>query len=216
MSNVRKEARGLLLAAMEPPPAIEEEFQDWYDNEHFPERAAIAGFDTAHRFVCVDGWPRYLAVYDLADPGVLQGPGYAAVAGARYSAWTHRIMARVWGQYRAAGAQIFPGRARYGDNGACARLVVWRFRHVPKKLEARIVKGMRALYEGRPETAQLRVFSSAQPDGNDCLALVELRAAHLAAPLNLSLLGAAAQHVDTINAYVAYRRQSAGAFPATR
>jgi hypothetical protein len=31
--------RGLRLAMMEPPPAVEEEFQDWYDTEHFPERA---------------------------------------------------------------------------------------------------------------------------------------------------------------------------------
>ena len=37
--------RGLLLAMMEPPPAMEEEFQDWYDTEHFPERATCEGSD---------------------------------------------------------------------------------------------------------------------------------------------------------------------------
>ena len=64
---------GLLLAMMEPPPAIEEEFQDWYDTEHYPERATCEGFLTAHRFICIDGWPRYLALYDLADADVLRG-----------------------------------------------------------------------------------------------------------------------------------------------
>ena len=28
--------RGLLFAAMEPSPELEEEFQLWYDSEHFP------------------------------------------------------------------------------------------------------------------------------------------------------------------------------------
>src|SRR4029450_2653304 len=46
--------KGLLLATMEPPANIEEEFQDWYDTEHFPERQTCAGFETARRFVCVD------------------------------------------------------------------------------------------------------------------------------------------------------------------
>ena len=85
--------RGLLLAMMEPPPAMEEEFQDWYDTEHFPERATCEGFLTAGRFVCIDGWPRYLALYDLADTDVLRGPAYARIAGRTLFAvdTSHRI-----------------------------------------------------------------------------------------------------------------------------
>src|SRR3954447_4620199 len=118
---------GLLLAMMEPPPAMEEEFQDWYDTEHFPERAGCDGFVTAGRYICIDGWPRYLALYDLADTAVLRGPAYANIAVDRYSAWTNRIMPRVWGQYRADARQCFPGTALLGGNGRVARLVVWRF-----------------------------------------------------------------------------------------
>ena len=73
-------SKGLLLATMEPPAHIEEEFQDWYDSEHFPERRDCAGFETASRFVCVDGWPRFIALYDLTDVEVLRGPAYAAIA----------------------------------------------------------------------------------------------------------------------------------------
>ena len=72
MNDVRSAGKGLLLAMMEPPANIEEEFQDWYDSEHFPERAACEGFETAHRFVCIDGFPRYLAVYDLGNVDVLK------------------------------------------------------------------------------------------------------------------------------------------------
>ena len=123
--------RGLLLAMMEPPPGIEEEFQDWYDTEHFPERATCEGFLTAARYVCIDGWPRYLALYDLVDTAVLRGPAYAKIAVERYSPWTHRIIARVWGQYRADAEQRFPGQALMGGNGAATRLVLWRFRDAP-------------------------------------------------------------------------------------
>lgn len=108
---------GLLLAMMEPPPAMEEEFQDWYDTEHFPERASCDGFLTAGRFICVEGWPRYLALYDLADTSVLSRPGYRAIAVDRYSPWTHRIVSRVWGQYRADAEQRYPRSALFGAQG---------------------------------------------------------------------------------------------------
>src|SRR5215813_11634719 len=58
--------KGFLLVTMEPPPAFEEEFNAWYDTEHLPERLALPGFETARRFVCISGHPRYLAMYDLA------------------------------------------------------------------------------------------------------------------------------------------------------
>jgi hypothetical protein len=112
--------RGLLLAMMEPPPAMEEEFQDWYDTEHFPERATCEGFLTASRFVCIDGWPRYLALYDLADTGVLRGPAYARIAGQRYSPWTHRIVSRVWGQFRARRCSATTARRHASCCGASA------------------------------------------------------------------------------------------------
>jgi hypothetical protein len=65
------------------------------DSEYFPERAECEGFLTAGRFVCIDGWPGCLALYDLADTDVLRGPAYARIVGERYSPWTHRIVSRV-------------------------------------------------------------------------------------------------------------------------
>ena len=43
--------RGLLLTMTEPPAAMEEEFNAWYETEHLPERLAIAGFRSARRWV---------------------------------------------------------------------------------------------------------------------------------------------------------------------
>ena len=67
--------RGLLLTLTEPPPAMEEEFNAWYDDEHLPERLAIPGFRSALRWVCGRS---YLATYELDSPGVLESPAYLA------------------------------------------------------------------------------------------------------------------------------------------
>jgi len=205
--------RGLLLAMMEPPPAMEEEFQDWYDTEHLPERAGVKGFLTARRFVCTAGWPRYLALYDLQDVQVLHGPDYARVAGAGYSPWTHRVVSRVWGQYRAEGLQLYPGQALLGARGAAARIVLYRFRQVPGDLSAPIEQGLRALHEARPETAQVRVYVAKQPDGTDYLGIVELRGMSADGVDGVSAFGPAGQYLDLVNVYVPYTRRMAGAFP---
>jgi hypothetical protein len=72
--------RGLLLTMTEPPAAMEEEFNAWYDDEHMAERLAIPGFRSALRWVtdCKPGEGKYLATYELDSPGVLQSPAYLA------------------------------------------------------------------------------------------------------------------------------------------
>jgi len=205
--------RGLLFAAMEPSPELEEEFQHWYDSEHFPERRDTPGFLTAARFVCIDGWPRYLAMYDLTDIDVLSGPDYAKIAVDNYSRWTGRIIARVWGQYRAAAKQIHPGTGLLGDGGAASRLVVWRFRQVPAGGAQAIVDGLGQIYAGQPETAQLRVFEAEQPDGTDCLGIVELHAPWTPPAGSVAHLGATRRCLDSVNVYVRYERRWPGSYP---
>jgi hypothetical protein len=51
---------------IEPPYA--DEFSDWYSNVHVPEILACPGWLAGRRFECVDGEPRFLAIYDLEDP----------------------------------------------------------------------------------------------------------------------------------------------------
>src|SRR5262249_28612506 len=99
----------------------------WYDTEHLPERLAVPGFETALRFVCLSGHPRYLAMYDLTRLEVLDSPEDLRVAFANSSPWTLRVLQRVR-VYRAAGHQIYPGSA---VTGRCARLQLLRFRQRP-------------------------------------------------------------------------------------
>src|SRR5215207_520609 len=100
--------KGFLLVLMQPPPTFEEEFNDWYDTEHVPERLAVSGFETALRYISLSGAPRYLAMYDLASAKVLESPEYLRVAFDKSSPWTQRVTKRVR-IYRSAGEQVYPG-----------------------------------------------------------------------------------------------------------
>jgi len=72
--------RGLLLTMTEPPPAMEEEFNAWYDDEHMAERLAIPGFRSARRWVAdvAPGEGKYLATYELDSLAVLTSAAYLA------------------------------------------------------------------------------------------------------------------------------------------
>jgi len=88
---------GLLAAVMEPHQGGHDEFNDWYDLEHLGHMSGIPGVLTATRFVVVDGWPSYLALYDLDSVSILSSEGYRSVTGGRFSPWSRRILQSVRG-----------------------------------------------------------------------------------------------------------------------
>jgi len=99
--------RGLLLTLTEPPPAMEEEFNAWYDEEHLPERLAIPGFRSARRWV---RGRTYLASYELDSPAVLSSSAYLA----RYenpTPWSRRCLGKCVTFKRWACRQVEPGEA---------------------------------------------------------------------------------------------------------
>jgi len=84
---------GLLLTITEPPPALEAEFNAWYDAEHIAERLSISGFLSARRWVAdvKPGEGKYLATYELVTPGVLQTTEYLESL-QNPSPWTRRSL----------------------------------------------------------------------------------------------------------------------------
>jgi hypothetical protein len=104
--------RGLLLTMTEPPAAMEEEFNAWYDTEHLAERLGIEGFRSARRWVAevAAGEGKYLATYELDSPEVLQSAEYLA----RFEAatpWTRRCLGSTVVFKRWACEQVEPGLA---------------------------------------------------------------------------------------------------------
>ena len=104
--------RGLLLTITEPPVAMEEEFNAWYDTEHLAERLAIPGFRSARRWVmdCPPGQGKYLATYELDSPAVLNSPAYLKYFN-NQSPWSRRCLGKMVVFRRWACEQVDPGEA---------------------------------------------------------------------------------------------------------
>jgi hypothetical protein len=96
----------------EPPLAMEEEFNAWYDTEHLPERLAIPGFRSARRWVAdvAPGEGKYLATYELDSAAVLQSGAYLERF-ANATPWTRRALGRCVVFRRWACEQMQPGDA---------------------------------------------------------------------------------------------------------
>jgi rubrerythrin len=90
---VKRTGSGLLLVMIDVEEEHEEEFNRWYDQEHFPERLQCPGFLSGRRFVAVEGEPKYLAIYDLESPEVLERPEYLRIRPP--SRWQERV-AKHW------------------------------------------------------------------------------------------------------------------------
>jgi hypothetical protein len=102
-------AKGILIAAMDFSAAPEDEFHDWYDLEHIPERLRIPGFLNADRWIGVENPKISVATYDLDNVDVLKSPPYLAVGGENASPWTKRTAKFRKTILRYEGEQLFPG-----------------------------------------------------------------------------------------------------------
>ncbi|HEV2301876.1 MAG TPA: hypothetical protein VGR91_09945 [Stellaceae bacterium] len=102
-------AKGILIAAMDFSAAPVDEFHDWYDLEHVPERLRIPGFLNAERWIGAKDPKISVATYDLANVEVLRGAAYLAIAGENSSPWTKRTGRFRKSLLRYEGEQIRPG-----------------------------------------------------------------------------------------------------------
>lgn len=186
-------AKGLLLVMMEPPATLEEEFHDWYDSEHLPQRLALPGFESGSRWVCLSGWPRWLAIYDLSSTDALNDAAYLAVSGANSTPWSRRILPRTLGRQRVIAKQAHPGEALAPAPETVCRLGLARYATHPRALRevAGRMEGLR----------QLRLFD----DGRSIWVLTAFsQPVEMAECASLFAAGGAAPSL--VNLYAPYRR----------
>ncbi|MGI9478552.1 MAG: hypothetical protein ACR2PI_17755 [Hyphomicrobiaceae bacterium] len=109
-------AKGILAVAFDFSPTHPDEFHDWYDLEHLPERQAINGFGTSERWLGADE-PHYAcATYDLDTVDVLKSAAYLAVGYDNASPWTKRVVAQCNRLMRFEGEQLTPGNLEAPPN----------------------------------------------------------------------------------------------------
>jgi hypothetical protein len=102
-------AKGILLVAFDYSKAQADEFHDWYDLEHIPERQRVPGFGTCERWISVANPKHAVASYELDSLDVLQSPAYRAIGGENLSVWSKRMGKIAQRMLRVDGEQILPG-----------------------------------------------------------------------------------------------------------
>jgi len=101
-------AAGILIAAIDFSNIAEDEFHDWYDTEHLPERQRVPGFLACERWIGAHNQKLSVATYELDNVNVLKGEAYRAIGIDNLSVWSKRVMPRVKLLMRFEGELILP------------------------------------------------------------------------------------------------------------
>jgi hypothetical protein len=97
---------GLLVIWTDIAPEYEVEFNEWYDKEHIPQLLGVPGFRTGRRYQAVDGKPKYIAIYQLADENVIKSDAFRALR-ENPTTWTRKITPQFRNTQRGVFRQIF-------------------------------------------------------------------------------------------------------------
>ncbi len=72
-------------------PAAKDDFHEWHNREHMPERVGIPGFRRGRRYVAISGAPEYFNLYEADSPETLAGQDYLNRLNAP-TPWTQRVV----------------------------------------------------------------------------------------------------------------------------
>jgi hypothetical protein len=88
---------GLLVNRMDVSSEGEQDFNDWYNQEHLNALSQVEGNIASRRFRALEGSPRYMAIYELTEPAVQAS---AAWAKAVDTPWTARVRPNMQTRWR--------------------------------------------------------------------------------------------------------------------
>ncbi len=102
---------GILVPVIDFAGFAEDEFNDWYDLEHIPERLRVPGFVACHRWISAANPTISVATYELETIDVLKSAAYNAAGnhaggGKNLSVWSKRVTQRVKTVMRFEGTQL--------------------------------------------------------------------------------------------------------------
>ena len=107
----------ILVVMMDVDPEHEDEFNEWYNDEHLPERLEIPGYVSARRFKLEEGEGvlKYLCIWELEDGSPLQSEQYKAQR-ERPSQLRDRANAHIRQRMRGLYKQIYPLTGAFEDH----------------------------------------------------------------------------------------------------
>jgi hypothetical protein len=72
-------------------PEAKDDFYEWHNREHMPERIGIPGFRRGRRYVAISGAPEFFNLYEADSPETLAGQDYLHRLNAP-TAWSQRVI----------------------------------------------------------------------------------------------------------------------------
>jgi hypothetical protein len=87
---------GLLLVRADAAPEQEQDFNDWYDQEHLLALSQVPGCIANRRFRAVEGGPRYMAEYHLTEPAVQTSDAWKKAIDTPWSARAREAFRNRW------------------------------------------------------------------------------------------------------------------------
>ena len=167
-------AYGLVLVCFDYSRTQLDEFNDWYDTEHIPERERTRVMLRAQRWLLRDHPRISIAAYDLDRIESVRGPEYLAITRDNQSPWSKRMIGMCTQLLRFEGRQIYPGTALAHGN-AMAMLMVGVDATVEKSAYPALADRMRRT----PGAISARIFEGTN-DSVRFLELYELESAQVA------------------------------------
>ena len=196
----------ILLVMLEAAEGEEQELHDWYDFEHIPERAAVKGFSKLQRYVCLEGWPRFMALYDLDSLDVLKTKEYELIVGDNYSPWSKRVIGKARGWIRSEAELVEHGSKKLDLKVAPLRMMVVSYTDVQSGDIASLDKKIKAYTDQRSDVLQSRVFRVARDKDRRLYALIELNAPRSLKEFDWDQFIPKSGQIDIANIYTRYWR----------
>jgi hypothetical protein len=72
-------------------PEARDDFHEWHNREHMPERVGIPGFRRGRRYVAISGAPEFFNLYEADSPETLSGLDYLNRLNSP-TAWTKKVV----------------------------------------------------------------------------------------------------------------------------
>jgi len=112
---------GILAVFNDIPKSSEDDFNEWYNQQHVLERVGVPGFQSGRRYRGIDATHRYFAWYETAFAGVMKSTDYVQRL-EDPTTWTARVMPGFENMVRTVCTRTV--RAGEGVGGAAATLEI--------------------------------------------------------------------------------------------
>ena len=83
--------QGVIAIWQDLVPEFKQEYREWHNRQHVPERLSIPGFRRARRYVAVEGGPEFYTLYEADGVEDVSGRAYLERLNAP-TEWTQKIM----------------------------------------------------------------------------------------------------------------------------